>query len=170
MFRKKGSVINCARKNLKNFLESDYNLAQEKNDFPNDAVKKIVLSENEIDTLSPYAFFTFTKLRSLNLDHNNLSDLPIELSQLTSLKKLNISFNAFNAIPTSVLELTQLQSLNVQNNRIYSVPDEIKTLKQLTSLNVQHNRLTKLPNSLTELSLSKLKVVGNPLVRPPMLM
>lgn len=61
-------------------------------------------------------------LRVLNLEHNTISVLPIEMCLLRELEVLNLAYNRFTRIPSVLLTLFQnhhrLQSLSLNDNPI----------------------------------------------------
>ena len=61
------------------------------------------------------------KITDLDLDDNNISSVPSELSQLTNLTNLDLSFNKLESVPSELPQLTNLTRLYLDNNNISSV-------------------------------------------------
>merc|ERR1711907_95747 len=64
-------------------------------------------------------------LKSLDLTHNYIKELPAEIARLTNLKVLNAGYNELTALPESINELSNLQELHLHFNNIVSLPDSV---------------------------------------------
>ncbi|MFM6213845.1 COR domain-containing protein, partial [Planktothrix sp.] len=60
----------------------------------------------------------------LNLWGNQLSSLPVEISQLTNLQTLNLSSNQLSSLPVEISQLTNLETLDLRGNPV-PIPPEI---------------------------------------------
>ena len=92
---------------------------------------------------------TLRNLRTLDLGHNHLEDLPEALGGLTGLTDyLYLHDNQLAAFrPSLFARLTRLKYLNVGDNRLTSLPDTIGDLASLEELRADGNRLESLPSS-----------------------
>ena len=70
-------------------------------------------------------------LTTLNLDQNQLTELPPEIGQLTSLTKLHLSFNQLTELPPEIGQLTNLTRLHLAKNQFTELPEEILNLPSL---------------------------------------
>ncbi|KAF5308180.1 hypothetical protein FQR65_LT06360 [Abscondita terminalis] len=131
-----------------------------------------------------------SKLRLLDVSHNNIEYLPKELNNLPALNELNISHNEFgkgtlkqwdwidgnlcktlkvldvsnnmmNFIPNSVTKLQSLISLRLDNNLIQSLPSGICNLKHLKFFTASNNLISVLPGSIKKLRLQNLDLSNN---------
>eukprot|EP00986_Skeletonema_menzelii_P018955 scaffold27037_cov134-Skeletonema_menzelii.AAC.2 len=113
---------------------------------------------------------SFSSLKKLDLNNNQLKMLPQAIENIPSLEILFLSENKFVAIPElnkmkklRVLSLrgnliTNLSSLNLPtaalewliltNNRIQTIDPDIKDLKLLKKLMLSHNNISEIPEEL----------------------
>ena len=107
-------------------------------------------------------------IKELDLSHNNLTQLPVEIGQLTQLTVLYLSNNKLTYLPVEIGLLTQLTVLYLYNNNLTQLPVEIGLLTQLTKLYLDGNQLTQLPVEIGLLTqLTKLYLVRNQLTHLP---
>jgi len=98
----------------------------------------------------------------LDLSSLNLSELPVEISDLHWLTELDLSYNFFSEMPRDVAKLKNLQILNLSNNYIYSIEFDPDIIYQLETLNISKNFLYDIPNSLNYLSCNQIFFNDNP--------
>ena len=102
--------------------------------------------------MKEFAHFRITApLQSLNLNSNQLQELPKEIAQLTSLQSLYLNSNQLQELPKEITQLTSLQSLDLSSNQLQELPKEITQLKRLTSFSVQNNAITNIPKEIISL-------------------
>lgn len=119
------------------------------------------MSHNYLEEL-PLEIGRFRCLGSLNVSHNKLKSLPCEIALLAELKILDLRFNQLQSLIPELCTLTRLAKLSIQNNKISSLPTQIKSLKRLTHLLACSNQLVDLPESLRHLkSLRTLRLCNN---------
>jgi hypothetical protein len=119
---------------------------------------------NMIDDLSQSMTLPkLVHLRILNLNHNNISNLPATIGQLIHLEIFSIEHNQLCQLPNEIGLCRQLLELHLGYNCLSRLPLEIGYLTRLTRLIVHRNRLVELPESLTHLkaSLTHLDVACN---------
>jgi internalin A len=107
-------------------------------------LQRLELNTNELTDL-PSEIGLLTQLKELHLYWNRLSQLPHEVGQLTQLQQLNLSNNQLTQLPPKIGQLIQLQWLNLSNNQLTQLPPKIGQLIQLQWLNINENDLTDLP-------------------------
>ena len=90
-------------------------------------------------------------LECLDLESNNIRDLPRQLFHCHGLKVLIASDNDLHALPPALSSLSQLVELDVSKNVLTDVPDTIKQCKQLAVLDASVNPLRKIPEGCTQL-------------------
>jgi hypothetical protein len=59
-----------------------------------------------------------TKLEKLDLSHNQLASIPVEIAKLKELTELNLDDNVIVSIPQAAGSLKKLKVLSLRNNRI----------------------------------------------------
>lgn len=113
-------------------------------------------------------------LKQLKINANFLSHVPrnIMSSHLTKLEKLDLSHNQLASIPVDIAKLKQLTELNLDDNVIVSIPQAAGLLEKLKVLSLRNNRISypssdnaqPLPASLfTDTPLIDLNLHGNPM-------
>ncbi|KAK9446333.1 RAM signaling pathway, SOG2 [Metarhizium brunneum] len=108
------------------------------------------------------------KLQRLALSHNQLSSLPVRLSECTSLRYLNIRANKIKEFPLSLCHLKRLEILDLGQNQLRLLPPEVANLSSLKVLSIPKNQIRELPLCLANMaSLQVLKIKGNPIIFPP---
>ncbi|MCF3570285.1 leucine-rich repeat domain-containing protein [Planktothrix agardhii 1806] len=108
------------------------------------------------------------RLTELDLSHNSLTEILIEVFELEWLEKLNLSFNQLTSVPESISRLTNLSELFLSYNQLTSVPESISRLTNLSTLYLHENQLTSVPESITRLTnLSQLYLGDNRLTSVP---
>ncbi|WP_299017627.1 hypothetical protein [uncultured Polaribacter sp.] len=92
-------------------------------------------------------------IQFLNLQHNNLENIPTNIANISSLTSINLSHNNLNkaAFYRTLAKLPKLNSLWLTNNHIANLSKEIGSLNTLRNLYLEHNKLTTLPNSIKNL-------------------
>jgi len=83
---------------------------------------------------------------------NQLTELPLSISNLSSLISFNIDNNYFTTFPSSLLELNNLKYVYIANNAINSLPTNINMILSIQILSAYSNNISILPSSVGELS------------------
>jgi hypothetical protein len=97
--------------------------------------------------LIPNEIGQLTKLESLNLSENLISNVPNTVSQLKSLKQLNLSKNKLLKIPVGVCQISQLDHLDLSQNTIDVITDSVEGLSCI-ELNLNENRIKIISDKL----------------------
>jgi Leucine-rich repeat (LRR) protein len=93
-----------------------------------------------------------TQLTHLNLEYNQIKEIPKEIQFLIQLTELYLHSNHIEEIPKEIQFLTQLTYLLLYNNEINEIPTEIQFLIQLTGLFLNVNKIKKIPKEIQFLS------------------
>ena len=89
-------------------------------------------------------------IKQLNLSQNQLSTLPVSItSHLRKCTKLDLQINNMTNIPPIILELPQIKELNLSHNKISKLPN-VSWSASLIRLNLSHNQLETLPDDVTK--------------------
>lgn len=110
-------------------------------------------------------------LRNLEVfiaDYNPATFLPKDYCELPWLRHISVSHNNLQELPKNISNLSELEYLNAGNNLIEEISYlEISKLRKLKTLNLGGNRIHTLPKSLILLvcdgSLKEFYIKGNPL-------
>ncbi|KAI5062001.1 hypothetical protein GOP47_0022540 [Adiantum capillus-veneris] len=129
------------------------------------------LRDSNLKTLPSQVLDLARSVRTLDVTHNKLVDLPVEIGGLINLQRLMVAENLLQRLPSSLGKLQALKVLALDENKLTTLPDElgllvrlerfsvslnslsslpsaIGSLRNLTLLNISHNRLKQLPESL----------------------
>ncbi|KAF2879135.1 hypothetical protein ILUMI_27042 [Ignelater luminosus] len=127
------------------------------------SLRTVDLSYNKIQVLEK---MSLSSLEKLNLSHNAIKDLPVQLFRFTSLKILDLSYNQLSIIHEDVLKWHELKELYLQNNQISVFEVTGIGLNQiaLNLLDVRHNRLVFIEEDFVKraTNLNTFKVEDNP--------
>ncbi len=128
----------------------------------------LTLTSNKL-TMLPAAFGGLTKLEKLALSYNKLMEMSLEyIGSISSLKQLNLSNNSLATVPLALCNLAGLEELDIHANEIRALPEALKNLQSLKKLEVSQNRMQGLPWTICELQhLESISASGNPLSNPP---
>uniref|UniRef100_A0A2K6GBA0 Leucine rich repeat containing 69 n=1 Tax=Propithecus coquereli TaxID=379532 RepID=A0A2K6GBA0_PROCO len=125
-------------------------------------LKKLHLFGNKICRFAPGACDGLQNLILLNLNKNQLTWLPQEVSRLKRLKYLSINHNQLASIPRELCFLGNLSELQLNYNNLICIPREIGLLKKLQKLFLVRNDIETLPEEICELKkLRILDIAGN---------
>ncbi|KAG9471644.1 hypothetical protein GDO78_013971 [Eleutherodactylus coqui] len=90
-------------------------------------------------------------LEELQLDSNQLRELPKPFFRLLNLRKLGLSDNEIQRLPPEVANFMQLVELDISRNDIPEIPESIKFCKSLEIADFSGNPLSRLPDGFTQL-------------------
>ncbi|XP_069988037.1 leucine-rich repeat-containing protein 40-like isoform X3 [Penaeus vannamei] len=125
-------------------------------------VSEIMLGMNKLTSI-PAFFGTFQRLQFLDVQGNQLTDLPTDLAQCLYLREINISANRFEQLPACVYEMAQLEILFAGDNKITSIYVEgLSKLKRIATLDLHNNNIDFVPPLLGNMTqLRTLQLEGN---------
>jgi hypothetical protein len=100
--------------------------------------------------------------RSINLDGNNLTAVPLSLLRLSELTELSLGNNLIAQFPEELCDMASLLHLDLRNNDITELPQGMGR-SGLVTLQVPYCRLSALPEGMGEMPrLRALWIGGNP--------
>uniref|UniRef100_A0A673NCZ9 Leucine-rich repeat serine/threonine-protein kinase 1-like n=1 Tax=Sinocyclocheilus rhinocerous TaxID=307959 RepID=A0A673NCZ9_9TELE len=132
------------------------------------------LSRNCLSSLPSVVPWGLIHLRSLNLCHNQLRELPTPTSSqeiiCSRLSHVNVCENELECLPVGLLHLGQLKRIYAARNKLislFNIPNGTNWigLRKLQELDVSDNNLTDLPSSILHClkTLSSLNISRNKL-------
>jgi small GTP-binding protein len=89
-------------------------------------------------------------LEDLNLNGNQLTELPPAIAQLSNLQSLNLNNNELTELPPAIAQLSNLQTLNLNNNELTELPPAIAQLTSLQRLSISGNKNLRLAPEIIE--------------------
>ncbi|RVW31725.1 Plant intracellular Ras-group-related LRR protein 7 [Vitis vinifera] len=105
-----------------------------------------------------------TSVRTLDLTHNRLVDIPMEISKLINMQRLILADNLIERLPMNLGKLQSLKVMTLDGNQVTTLPDELGMLVRLERLSISGNLLTCLPETIGSLrNLLLLNVSNNKL-------
>ncbi|RAL49965.1 unnamed protein product [Cuscuta campestris] len=111
------------------------------------SVRTLDLTHNKIVEI-PVGISKLVNLQRLIFADNLIECLPVNLGILQSMKVLMLDKNRMTALPDELGQLVKLEFLSVSENSLVNLPDTIGSLRNLVLLNVSSNKLTLLPESI----------------------
>jgi Leucine-rich repeat (LRR) protein len=99
--------------------------------------------------------------KELDLYHNQLQSMPLEIGQLNMLQELYLYNNQLHSIPPEIGQLNMLHTLGLHNNQLQSIPPEIGQLKMLQTLHLYNNQLHSIPPEIGQLNMLQILYLGN---------
>lgn len=116
-------------------------------DFP--LVSSLILSKNNITTISPDAFLHLPDLKTLDLSENAISDLPINiLYPLSKLTEINLSKNLLTVLRSGQFNESVINVINLSGNDIQEI--ETNTFQDLLfihTIDLGSNSIKKVADS-----------------------
>ena len=101
-------------------------------------------------------------VKKLRLARNEFSSLPPQMgSYLKQCTKLDLQWNQIHDIPSCLLELPSINELNLSHNDLIDIPDVPEWSASLSVLDLSYNRLSDLPNSAVAPTLKNLNISNN---------
>jgi hypothetical protein len=109
-----------------------------------------------------------TELQVLSLSGNQLTRLPEEIGNLSKLVELALDENCLTELNPTIGRLTSLESLWLAHNKLRALPASIGCLASLKTLKLDHNQLRSLPPEIGKLTkLRRLNIEYNQLSELP---
>jgi hypothetical protein len=124
------------------------------------AVKRLSMTNKELASL-PEEIFRLEYLEFLDLERNQLKQLPFEIEGLTHLQELYLFENTIESLPLSFGNLKRMKVLGLASNQFKKFPEVITLLSKLEDLDLSDNGLTSIPASIGNLKNLKVLVLQN---------
>ncbi|XP_062170762.1 plant intracellular Ras-group-related LRR protein 7 [Alnus glutinosa] len=128
----------------------------------------VALRDSKLKAFPNEVFDLERSVRTLDLTHNKIVDIPMDISKLINMQRVILSENLIERLPTNLGKLQSLKVMTLDGNRLTSLPDELGQLVRLERLSVSGNLLTCLPETIGSLrNLLLLNVSNNKLKSLP---
>ncbi len=125
-------------------------------------LKLVYIHGKNIETL-PQSLLTHPCLETLSVSECHIKRLDLVPNLQTNIKTLMLNKNALTEIPLYLEHLESLESLNLSDNRLTTLPERLRLLNSLKNLSINRNQLKDLPIELVKnwKSLKSLSLDGN---------
>ncbi|XP_054807050.1 plant intracellular Ras-group-related LRR protein 7-like isoform X4 [Prosopis cineraria] len=128
----------------------------------------VALRDSKLKTFPDEILDLDRSIHTLDLTHNRIADIPLEMGKLINLRRLVLADNLIESLSVHLGKLQSLKIMILDGNRITSLPDELGQLVKLEQLSISRNLLTCLPVTIGSLrSLVLLNVSNNKLKSLP---
>ena len=125
------------------------------------SIDTLELQNNELAEL-PDSLGALANLKTLRLSFNKLTKLPVEgFQMITNLQTLQLYDNSLARLPDSMCALTQLKHVSVGVNRLQTLPEQFGRLVNLKELYLDFNAIARLPESFGYLASLELLFLNN---------
>lgn len=128
----------------------------------------VALRDSKLKTFPDEVLDLEKSVRTVDLTHNRLVGIPVDISKLINLQRLMLADNLIERLPINLGKLQSLKVASLDQNRITTLPDELGQLVKLERLSVSENLLISLPETIGSLrNLVLLNVSNNKLKSLP---
>jgi Leucine-rich repeat (LRR) protein len=112
-----------------------------------------LVNNPELDFAQVFLLMKDFDMEFLNLSHNNLAELPEEISKIKRLRDLKLSYNhiQLSELFLNLAELPKLRSLWLDNNRIETLPPEIAAIRRVVYFYIDDNKLSDFPKEMSQM-------------------
>lgn len=150
----------------------------------------LLLRNCKLTHISAAGLSNLRKLRELNVQNNELMEIPYGISDLTHLREFNFQHNPIEfirdesvvfkqrrvylvglklqSLPDWLCQYTKIQGLYLDQNLLTDLPDRLSSLQKLETLSLVSNRFERFPRVILKLRcLRVLTLENNPNIRIP---
>lgn len=110
----------------------------------------------------PKIVVLLSKLKKINLSHNQLTTLPVEVGKLQKLRELDLGDNQLKTLPDEIGQLRSLVYMGLSRNQFQTLPPEIGLLQNLEELHLFKNPLQSLLEEFCNLKNTGIFIGGTP--------
>ncbi|KAL8034030.1 hypothetical protein ABFX02_12G000300 [Erythranthe guttata] len=111
----------------------------------------VALRDSKLKTFPDDVLDLERAVRTLDLTHNKLVEIPMEISKLINLQRLILADNVIDRLPMNLGKLQSLKAMTLDGNRVTTLPDELGQLVKLERLSISGNLLLSLPETIGSL-------------------
>ncbi|CCF60170.1 hypothetical protein KAFR_0J01020 [Kazachstania africana CBS 2517] len=145
--------------NLQNLFLTDNRISRFEDTLPK--LRALEIQENPITSISFKEFYPMN-MTSLSLNKAQLSSIPGELfTNLTRLEKLELNENNLSRLPPEISLLSKLIYLSVARNKLECFPPNFSQLTSLKSLDLHSNNIRDFYDGMEDIELNFLNISSN---------
>ncbi|KAJ8551497.1 hypothetical protein K7X08_021512 [Anisodus acutangulus] len=111
----------------------------------------VALRDSKLKSFPDEVICLERSVRTLDLTHNKLVQIPMEINKLINLQRLILADNLIEHLPVNLGLLQSLKVATLDGNRITTLPDELGQLVKLERFSVSTNLLMSLPETIGSL-------------------
>nr|DAD31422.1 TPA_asm: hypothetical protein HUJ06_010273 [Nelumbo nucifera] len=112
----------------------------------------VALRDSKLKIVPNEIFDLEKSVRTLDVTHNKIVDIPVAIFKLTNMQRLllllNVSNNKLKSLPESIGSCFSLEELQANGNLIDDLPSSICNLVYLKSLCLDNNNVYQIPHNL----------------------
>ncbi|KAH3899034.1 adenylate cyclase SCDLUD_004456 [Saccharomycodes ludwigii] len=154
------TAIKCNSPSLQNLYLTGNRISQFIDFLPN--LRTLELQKNPLTVLRCHVDDIPLNLTTLCLNKANLSSVPSLIWQrFKSLKKLELNENNLTYLPDELSTLSKLLYLSANRNKLENIPESLTRLKNLKSLDLHSNNISELCKGFPNLELTTLNLSSN---------
>ncbi|CCK73024.1 adenylate cyclase KNAG_0M01710 [Huiozyma naganishii CBS 8797] len=151
--------VKTMSESLQNLYLTDNRISNFEDKLPK--LRSLDLQENPITSISVKDCYP-TNMTSLSLRKAQLASIPGELfTELSSLEKLELNDNNLSRLPKEISLLSRLVYLSVSRNKLECLPPELSKLKSLRTLDLHSNNIRDFFEGMEEIELTSLNISSN---------
>lgn len=152
------STINTNAPNLQNLFLTDNRISNFDENLPK--LRALEIQENPITSISFKEYPM--NMTSLSLNKAKLASIPGEIfNKLLRLEKLELNENNLTRLPSEISLLTKLVYLSAARNKLEGIPEEFSKLKSLKSLDIHSNNIRDFFAGMEDIELTYLNISSN---------
>lgn len=152
------NTINTNAPNLQNLFLTDNRISNFDENLPK--LRALEIQENPITSISFREYPM--NMTSLSLNKAKLASIPGEIfKKLLRLEKLELNENNLTRLPSEISLLTKLVYLSAARNKLESIPQEFSKLKSLRSLDLHSNNIRDFFAGMEDIELTFLNISSN---------
>jgi Leucine-rich repeat (LRR) protein len=88
----------------------------------------VALRDSKLKAFPNEVFELERSVRTLDLTHNKIVDIPLDISKLINMQRLILAENLIQRLPTNLGKLQSLKVMTLDANQMTSLPDESNSL------------------------------------------
>ncbi|KAL3230479.1 Adenylate cyclase [Nakaseomyces bracarensis] len=152
------STINTNAPNLQNLFLTDNRISNFDENLPK--LRALEIQENPITSISFKEYPM--NMTSLSLNKAKLASIPGEIfNKLLRLEKLELNENNLTRLPSEISLLSKLVYLSAARNKLEGIPEEFSKLKSLRSLDIHSNNIRDFFTGMEDIELTYLNISSN---------
>jgi len=107
-------------------------------------LRVLIVSNNNITTLTPAETAAFPKLEVIDLTGNPLTSLPSSVGSLSQMKELRLSQTKLTALPAEISQMNMLEIIDIRNTEIEEYNIDMSRMTKLREILACDGRLKRI--------------------------